>query len=286
MSGKTYIQTKQMLWAKRNSILLRKPTANSEEANYTHKLEDNLYEPLDPVYKEQFKAADGGELLDKANSAAKMKALHSSSAIGVNFFHYWGKRGLVKEIAIACGLCAKENTKTFDVTFEEKFQIDGSFQRSPNIDVVIKSRESQPDVFGIECKFSEAYGGSHSGLSEKYIEMTDLWKDIPSLYEFAKSISPGDKKFKHLHPAQLVKHILGLKKQCGGKSFKLLYLWYAVPGEDGSAHRKEIESFAKVAEKDNINFRSITYQEVIVNLYRHYYQEHNQFIDYLADRYL
>jgi hypothetical protein len=286
MSGKTYIQTKQMLWAKRNSVFLKKPTVDSGEANYTQKIEDNLYEALDTNYTKMFEAADGGELVDKANSAAKMKALHSSSAIGVNFFHYWGKRDLVKAITHACKLCGKENQKTFDLTFEEKFQIDSSFQRSPNIDVVIRSRESKPVVFGIECKFSEAYGGSHGGLSEKYIEKGNLWTDIPNLYEFAKSISPKDKRFKKLHPAQLIKHILGLKKQCGGKSFKLLYLWYAVPSEDGFLHRKEIEEFTEIAKKDKIKFQSITYQEVIVNLYKHYYQEYSQLIDYLADRYL
>jgi hypothetical protein len=41
--------------------------------------------------------------------------------------------------------------------------------------------------------------------------LDDLWTDIPNLRRFAESISPDDNEFIHLHPAQLIKHILGLK---------------------------------------------------------------------------
>ena len=215
-----------------------------------------------------------------------MKALHSSSAIGVNFFHYWAKRDSVKTIAVACKLCNKNNKNDFELSFEEKFEIDKSFQRKPNIDVVIKSKDSDQNVFAVESKFSEPYGNRHDGLSDQYIQKENLWDSIPSLYEFAKTISPEDDHFKHLHPAQLIKHILGLKNKYDKDDFKLIYLWYDVPGPEGCLHRQEIEKFAKIAEVDGIQFRSITYQEVILNLYKNSYQIHNQYIDYLADRYL
>lgn len=36
---------------------------------------------------------------------------------------------------------------------------------------------------------------------------------LPNLYELAKEISPDNNKFRHLDAAQLIKHILGLKKK-------------------------------------------------------------------------
>lgn len=286
MAAKDYVQTKQVLWANRKKINLVKPNKDSKSQIYTEEVKENLYEDLEVPYEAQFREGDGGELTDTDKNAAKMKALHSSSAIGVNFFHYWAKRDSVKTIAVACKLCNKNNKNDFELSFEEKFEIDKSFQRKPNIDVVIKSKDSDQNVFAVESKFSEPYGNRHDGLSDQYIQKENLWDSIPSLYELAKTISPEDDHFKHLHPAQLIKHILGLKNKYDKDDFKLIYLWYDVPGPEGCLHRQEIEKFAKIAEVDGIQFRSITYQEVILNLYKNSYHIHNQYIDYLADRYL
>jgi len=59
-------------------------------------------------------------------------------------------------------------------------------------------------AFGIECKYSEAYSSrNHSGLKERNLtEITEQWENIPNLFDFAKTISPEDKYYKHLHPAQ------------------------------------------------------------------------------------
>jgi len=299
VKAKDFIQTKQVLWARRNNVFLRTPNEKSEIEMYTTKLEDNLYELLVSVYEDQIKNGNGGELgttqpnaamkLSNGSNvpahAAKMEALHSSSATGVNFFHYWAKRGLAKEIAIACAF-EVENVNHYEISFEEKLKIDPSFRISPNIDVVIKCEKPKKTVFAIECKFTEPYSYNHDGLSAQYIQKKDLWVGIPNLYDFAKKISPTNTQFKHLQPAQLIKHILGLRNNCGSDDYELLYLWYDVPGPEGCLHRQEIEKFAKIAEVDGIQFRSITYQEVILNLYKDYYQNHNQYIDYLADRYL
>lgn len=88
--------------------------------------------------------------------------------------------------------------------------------------------------------------------------------------------------------AQLVKHILGLSANYQEKrvKFRLLYLWYDVLGEDGAEHRREIEQFASIAQKDNILFRHITYQEVIATLAKDYREGNEAYIDYLTERYL
>jgi hypothetical protein len=176
-----------------------------------------------------------------------MQAVHSSSALGVNIFQYWKKINQVPAIAAACRFCNTVNTCSQDINFEVNFPISEKFLRSPNIDVVINnSPESRFKVFAIECKFSEAYySRRHSGVSPKYIGLNKVWNNIPNLLELAKEISPDDNRFTHLHPAQLVKHILGLKEKFGKNKFRLLYLWYDTIGPESAKHHKEIEEISK-----------------------------------------
>jgi len=112
-----------------------------------------------------------------------------------------------------------------------------------------------------------------------------LWSDIPSLYDFAKSICP-DENFIYLHSAQLLKHVLGLKRKFGKNGFRLLYLWYDSLGKEGAIHRDEIDKFYGIAKADGIYFNAMSYQELIVMLSKEYRQEHAKYIKYLSERYL
>jgi hypothetical protein len=219
--------------------------------------------------KSDFKRADGGEL---TGNPCKMQAVHSSSALSVNIFQYWKRIKRISLIAAACGFCSKNNTSPQDIIFEVKFPISEKFQHSPNIDVVIKnSPESRFKVFAIECKFSEAYySRTHSGISPKYIELSKVWDDIPNLLKLAKEISPDDNKYFYLHPAQLVKHILGLKETFGKDKFRLLYLWYDTIGPESANHHKEINEFTKITKEDGIHFHSMSYQDLIIRLAKNY----------------
>ena len=230
-----------------------------------------------------------GNGFELQGNPAKMQALHSSSALAVNFFQFWQKRKLVPVIAAACGLCRKGNTTSQSVVFEEKFPIHSTLTTPPNLDVVIHNAEDNPcKVFAIECKFSEAYSNRKDGhgLREQYLQLKEIWSGIPHLQEFAKSLSPEDATFQYLHPAQLVKHILGLKNAFGKKGFRLMYLWYDVPGEEGYFHRKEAEQLVRICKTDGILFHARTYQEVIMSLAKEKGEEINHFLSYVATRYL
>ena len=288
MNGFDYILNKQIAWANRNKIILVGSMITKGRQTYTQTLDENLFEPLSIETKTEIDNGDGGELKSSATHSAKMCAVHSSSAIGVNVFQYWRNKN-IPNIAYSLGLCRNINKSAQEIHFEQKFKISDKFNRSPNIDVVINNNETAKiKAFGIECKFSEAYSSrKHSGLKEKYlIEIPEQWKTIPNLFKFAKTISPADETFSHLHPAQLIKHILGLKKRYGKSGFKLLYLWYDVLGEEGSQHRAEIKEFSKIARLDNIMFRSISYQELIIKMNKKIYNGNEKYIDYLSDRYL
>lgn len=285
MNSHEYILSKQIQWARNHGINLVGSKLNRGRPAYTKTINENLFEPLNPDVRKCFEDGDGGELV---GNPSKMQAVHSSSALGVNIFQYWQKRKQVSAIASACGLCNKNNSNPENIRFEQKFPISMKFQFSPNIDVVIENcSKSQFGVYAIECKFSEAYSSQgHSGVDPKYLELDKIWKDIPKLHDFAKSISPEDKKFSYLHLAQLIKHVLGLKNKFGKRRFRLLYLWYDSLGAEGAKHKEEINQFSNIIKTDEIFFHALSYQELIIRLSNEGQDSHDKYIKYISERYL
>lgn len=282
MNGYEYIMGKQEAWAKNRGIALAGRDGLRGRAMYTADLGQNLFEPLCEAVRKSFEAGDGDELKDK------MRAVHSSSALGVNVFHYWKRICAAPVIAAACGFCRKDSEVSKDIEFEKKYDIDNRFSRAPNIDVVITNhKDGRYKVFAVECKFSEAYGGrGHGGLKPKYLEHESLWEGIANLRGLAGRICPDDTVFRYLHPAQLIKHILGLKQTYGKNGFRLLYLWYDVIGPESKGHHDEAAEFAACARADGIQFHSLTYQELIMRLSGEQRAEHEAYVRYLSERYL
>ncbi len=287
LSGWEYIVSKQIQWAKNNNIPLIGRKGERGRATYTVDLNQNLFEPLLEENQKRFEDGNGHEVQGSLDAPAKMQALHSSSALGVNIFQYWQKRGLIKEIASACGFCDRTSKYSESIVFEDKYYINTKFVIPPNIDVVFHNYLTLPDeLFAVECKFSEAYGGRpHGGLKSKYLEEENLWSDLAALNKLGWETNHDAKRYSYLDAAQLIKHILGLKARVGIKEFKLLYLWYDVLGIDGASHRAEVEDFTKIAKSDGINFLAMTYQELITNLDRDHRAEHSEYIKYLTERY-
>ncbi len=187
MNAYEYILSKQIQWALNHNIKLIGSKNDRGRAAYTSKLEDNLFEPLLESTVHEFQQGDGNELQSDSPNPVKMSAVHSSSALSVNMFQHWKGINQISSIASACRLCT-ENTKiSTSISFEKKFKIDESFKIHPNIDVVINNNEgSKYKVYAIECKFSEAYSAQrHGGIKEKYIDLKEIWHDIPNLYELA-----------------------------------------------------------------------------------------------------
>lgn len=284
MNTTTYLKERQRYWALRHNVKLVGSQNERGDKLYTSALDENLFEPLSDEARAQFAAGDGNEL-GRNGTPGKMQALHSSSALGVNLFHYWQKRGQLAPLLGSVGLKAPAAQR---VRFETKWPIDSAFTVAPNIDVVIDNgTAADRNLIAIECKFGEAYSGyGHQGLRPPYLKLpAQQWRDLPNVLKLAQSISPTDDKYPHLHPAQLIKHILGLQKAQGRQGFTLLYLWYDVPGEDGACHAREVEQFAGIAAADGVRFVALTYQELILRLAQRLGPEHRKYVDYLTERY-
>lgn len=288
MKAYEYILSKQAQWAINSGIALIGSRGQRGRPGYTTDLDRNLFQPLDPVIRDSFKGGNGNEIVGTAEKPSKMQALHSSSALGLNVFQYWEKANQVPVIATACGFCRKGNDMAVKIMFEDKYPIDLKFDVPPNIDVVFhNSATSRVRRFAIECKFTEPYSPRrHEGLKAKYMSLDEAWKDIPATHALAKSISPNDNQFRHLHVAQLIKHLLGLKAAFGKGGFRFLYLWYDVLGAESAAHHNEIEAFSNIVWRDGVKFHSLTYQELIGRLSASHREEHGEYIKYLTERYL
>jgi hypothetical protein len=284
MNANQHILSKQTEWARNNNIELIGSKGNRGRLAYTQKLEENLFKPMNDRTERAFRDGDGGEL---SGYPAKMQAVHSSSALCVNVFQYWDGINEVHRIAHACGFCRRTTKKSKSISFEVKYPIIDGIQFSPNIDVVIEnSSTSNFKVYAIESKFTEAYGGyGHSGVKNKYLDL-DTWEELPSIHKLAISISPKDNQFQYLHAAQLIKHILGLKKAFGKTRFRLLYLWYDALGSDGAKHREEINKFLETAKSDELAIHEMSYQRLIIKLADEYRASDREYIEYITSRYL
>ena len=241
MNPYAYITRRQVLWAHRHGKRLGNQFRNHPdpaqaehgEKLFAFDLDDNLFEPLMPEAREEFAAGDGDEL------EGKMNAVHSSSALGVNVFHYWRSRGLLVEIAQACRV---PSTQIEGMRFEAKYPIHDRFMKSPNLDVVIDyAPASGLKVTGIECKFNEPFGGwGKKGLKSVYLDHDEFWADLPNLRELAAQVSPDNTRFVALDAPQLIKHTLALKRACGRTGFRLLYLHYDVPGPEARGRNRRV----------------------------------------------
>jgi hypothetical protein len=281
--SREYILSKQINWAKRKGYKLYGSETTKGRKTYVLNLENNLFQKMCHQTEQQFLNGDGNEMTE-SEQLAKMKALHSSSALVVNIFDYWKDKDL-DELLIALKLINKKIDTEKELIFESKQSISKKYKYPPNLDVLIKTEEKK--VFAIESKFAEPFSSYYKGgIDVKYINNKKLWGGIPNTYELAKKINSNDNEYKHLAAPQLIKHILGLKNNHGKSKFKLLYLYYDVFSEEGFEHKKEIEKFSEIVKKDNIKFYSMSYQELIINLSKKYRENNERYINYITERYL
>ena len=287
MNATEQIITKQIEWAKNKGLQLIGSAGDRGRKVYTTRIDDNLFQPLNEKSKKEIDDGDGGELKSKAGHTAKMQALHSSSALGINMFDYWREASDFSLLFSACGLSRSGSQLSGEIKFEQKFKIDDRFKYAPNLDAVFyPSNLNKSKIFAIECKFTEAYSSRrHGGLDQKYFTNDSVWGNLLATKNLAQEISPEDSHFSYLHAAQLIKHILGLNRQFGHSRYRLLYLWYDALGESGFKHRQEVEKFADIIRSDGVLFHATTYQELIVCLAQ-YREQHKKYVSYLTERYL
>lgn len=273
MSSKTKLLQHQREWAEASGL---KP----DNRGYLSDVTSNLLTPMAAKTKSAFERGSGSELQDTPTRPAKMKALHSSSALAVNFFDSWvnkDKSALQKALQI--------NKEISSVSFEEQFPT-GLTGNPPNLDVALELVGGF--TIGIESKFSEwliPKAESKEPFKSKYFPPgLGLWSDrgLPASQELANQMNNGVTIFRHLDAPQLLKHALGLATQLGDQ-FSLYYIYLDWPGKESKVHGEEINRFGKFV-GDELGFKVVTYQQLLLSLQNEPGVDPN-YLNYLGKRY-
>jgi hypothetical protein len=292
MHASEYIAERQYSWARRHGIRI-------DEKGYTATVSDNLFLPLTAEAVLDFQAGAGKEL------EKNIRAAHSSSALVANVFDYWRLYGNMGPIMSAICPTLKDYT-ILDVHFEARCPINWLAPppipvTPPHPDVVIRFKDSaDPEVtkaIAIESKFGEIYSQGPGTFALRYLqpENDGMWETLRPLHQLALQLPEESNEvihdripFQRLHVAQLIKHILGLNSQFHGtQNFELIYLWYPAPGQEAVEHDEEIRRFQQMTQGCNprVNFRAITYPDLIHTLTKAHGDSHGAYIDYLSERY-
>lgn len=274
MNPRTSLINQQQFWATACGFA-------PDSRAYLSAVEQNLFQPLSPSTRTAFERGSGSELLDTPTRPAKMKALHSSSALAVNVFDYWTA---VDSSPLARALGVHDSISA--ISFEAQYPT-GLGGAPPNLDVVLQLQSGA--AFAIESKFSEWLARKPAGklpFKKKYFAgAVELWADkgLPACQSLANGMQAGEVVFEYLDAPQLLKHALGLATHLGGR-FSLHYFYYDWPGAGSQQHQAEIRKFAALVDA-GLAFTAASYQELFVWLQDAAAGEHATYLGYLHQRY-
>jgi hypothetical protein len=274
MTTRTELIQQQKTWAESVGL-------NPDSRGYVDNIGLNLMKPLSSRTTIAFNNGSGSELIDTSSRPAKMRALHSSSALAVNVFDSWVDED-TSILQSALGI-----VDTIDaISFEEQFST-GLKGIPPNLDIALKL--STGHIVGIESKFSEwltPKSKSKGSFNEKYFpDGEHLWGNfgLVKSQEMAEAIFNGIEDFRYLDAPQLLKHVLGMATQLEGR-FSLYYIYYDWPdGHESRIHKNEVNRFAEVV-GDELRFKAINYQKLFRTLDESD-RVNQDYIEYLRRRY-
>lgn len=274
MSSKNDLLRKQRRWADERGV-------RYDARAFVRELADNLRAPLAPAVRAELER--GSELAARGTMPARIHALTSSAALVINVFGYWRERALAPLVA-ALGFEGGESAR---LTFEEPLPTELPGE-PPFADVAL--RWPNGDVVPIESKFTEwLVRRPHNKrvFKEKYFPAgagAGVWSEaaLPRCQALAEELQDGRERLKYLNAAQLLKHVLGLKK-LGRHRTAVVYLYYEWPGREADAHRIELERVRQRL-RPEVDLRVLTYQQLFAAL-RAVPGIDRGYLDYLAERY-
>ena len=274
MTSRTELIQQQKNWAESVGL-------NPDSRGYLDNIESNLVKPLSSLTRTAFNNGSGSELIDTASRPAKMRALHSSSALAVNVFDSWVDKD-TSTLQLALGIEDTIDSISFEVQFST-----GLNGIPPNLDIALKL--STGHIIGIESKFSEwltPKSKNKDTFKQKYFPVDErLWKNygLAKTQEISEAIFNGSEIFRYLDAPQLLKHALGMATQLEGR-FSLYYIYYDWPGgNETKVHKNEINLFTDVVGEE-LRFKAISYQELFRALDESD-RVNQDYIEYLRRRY-
>lgn len=219
-------------------------------------------------------AAPGNEI-----GSGKFDSPESSAALTVNTFGFFLYQAQNLPPLLAC---EKEVWPAISLALEEKVRFPWKGGCHPHLDVLIKTPSA---LVGIESKRFEPFRDKEQpSFSDTY--WRDVWGSRMKGYENVRDkLRKNGCLYVHLDAAQLVKHAFALRtrvnRKAGCQGLKpILYYLYAEPDtwprnsmpidqEMKTRHKKEIETFRKEVEGDEVRFISCSYRRLLANWKQH-----------------
>lgn len=255
--GSAAAKRAQRLWAARTGH-------DVDERGYVAHYQANLLAPISPAAQKAFGRGAGAELVDSGGKAAKMRALHSSSALVVNVFDHWHDRDR-RPLLDALGCSSVAAVLEFEAPLRT-----GAGGIPPHLDVLLRCDDGS--TIGIESKFTE-WMTTKKRMGDKvkpYFDEHDesYWSraGLHASHRLAMAVRDGAATFKHLDVPQLLKHALGLAAAARGSSWSLLYLFFDSTGALQRNHHDDLRRFTAVV-GDELQFTMLSYQELFGRLF-------------------
>ena len=267
MSSRSAVLKSQQRWA-------RATGRNADSRGYLETVDANLWRPLCDQSRRSFENGSGSEL------RTKMRALHSSSALAVNFFEYWTTADCTS-LVHALDL----DSAVASVAFESQHHT-GLEGNPPNLDVCLMLVSGR--TAAIESKFCEWLGRKSpdkENFKPKYFPpKASLWalRELPKCQDLAADIRDRKERFSYLDAPQLLKHALGLATTLG-QHFDLYYIYFDCPGPQSAKHEAEIAHFSERVGAE-LRLKTFTYQ-ALFSFLTATRDVDREYLDYLRQRY-
>lgn len=156
--------------------------------------------------QDMFLAGDGNELVSKAC------AVHSSSMLGYNFFH-WISREAPLHLYFGSE-SGKENIEYTEVQYEVKIPV-LKRSRAANMDIVLKNEDG--DILFIESKFLEYISTGRFAISDSYRKAVSYYSKGKEWAEFISNLDTSMEKQYWGGIKQEICHSIGLWNWAEGK---------------------------------------------------------------------
>jgi hypothetical protein len=246
-----------------------------DSKGYLNSVEANLWRSLSEYSRTAFEKGSGSELKQK------MRALHSSSALAVNFFDYWTTAEPTTLMHLL-GLDSPVSAIRFEAQHHTGLQ-----GTPPNLDVCVVLESGH--TVAIESKFTEWLKRKRfrdDPFKAKYFPPAqELWtsRGLPACQFLASDMQSRRQRFQHFDAPQMLKHALGLATQLGSK-FSLWYVYFDCECPESDIHKAEIRQFADRVGAE-IRFKVLTYQELFRRLESAGSSIDRGYVTYLERRY-
>lgn len=244
----------------------------------TRRIEDNLFEALSARARQAF-ARDPQSPLGERGKPAELMRLDSTQALVSNLFDYWCERPC-EPLSRAIGLEADDAKLEFAPLLPRHAASDALVRAA---DVLIRSEKARP--VAVLADFAEPYrpGGPSRGHMFSGHSAPGVWGTLHGCRSLAQDRAANASRFRRLDVPRLLERGLALSTHFGSRRFRMLQLWYEIPGHASLQMRREIDRF-RMRVGGEIDFVSLTWQQFFAQL-RAQCGEHLGYAAYAQSRY-